>query len=34
MKWSGWVLLIFSWGFIIALNAFCFIKVLTKKEIK
>lgn len=31
---GGWVLLIFSWGLILALAGFCFIKVLGKKEMK
>ena len=29
---AGWILLILSWGFIIALNVFCFVKVLGKKK--
>jgi len=28
----GWILLILSWTFIIALNVFCFVKVLGKKR--
>jgi len=32
MTLSGWILLIFSWGFIIVLNVFCLVKVLGKKD--
>lgn len=32
MTISGWILLVLSWGLIIALNAFCFVKVLGKKD--
>jgi len=34
MKLSGWLFIIFSWGIILALIIFCFIKVFTKKELK
>ncbi len=34
MKIEGWVLLFLSWGLIISLAAFCFIKVFSKKELK
>ena len=32
MTAGGWILLVLSWGLIIALNVFCFVKVLGKKE--
>ena len=32
MTLAGWILLILSWGLIIALNIFCFVKVLGKKD--
>jgi len=32
MTWAGWILLVVSWGLIIALNVFCFVKVLGKKD--
>jgi len=32
MSLAGWAFIIFSWGLIIGLTAFCFIKVLVKKE--
>jgi len=28
----GWLFLIFSWGFIIVLAAFCFYKIFSKKS--
>ena len=28
----GWVLLLVSWGLIIALNIFCFVKVFGQKD--
>ncbi len=34
MKTAGWVFLIGSWGFIIGLAIFCFIRVFSKKELK
>jgi hypothetical protein len=34
MKLAGWIFLVISWGFIISLSAFCFYKVLSKKELK
>jgi hypothetical protein len=34
MKLAGWIFLIVSWGIILGLTAFCFIKVFSKKEIK
>jgi len=34
MSGGGWIFLIFSWGVILGLTAFCFIKVFSKKEIK
>jgi len=32
MTLAGWILLILSWGLIIALNIFCFVKVLGQKD--
>lgn len=32
MTLSGWILLVLSWGLIIALNVFCLVKVLGKKD--
>ena len=29
---AGWILLVLSWGLIIALNVFCFVKVFGKKD--
>jgi len=34
MKTSGWIFLIFSWGFITALVLFCFYKIFTKKKLQ
>jgi len=34
MKTEGWILLLISWGFILGLAVFCFIKVFSKKELK
>lgn len=34
MSISGWAFLILSWGLILALTVFCFIKVFSKKELK
>jgi len=34
MKIEGWVFIIFSWGIILGLTAFCFKKVFSKKELK
>lgn len=34
MTIGGWLFLVLSWGIILALAAFCFIKVFAKKEIK
>jgi len=34
MNPGGWIFLIISWGIILGLSAFCFIKVFSKKEIK
>lgn len=31
MKFAGWVFLLFSWGLIMGLTVFCFIKVFSKK---
>jgi len=33
MKISGWIFFAASWIFILALTAFCFYKVFTKKKI-
>ena len=32
MTLGGWILLVLSWGLIIALNVFCFIKVFKQKN--
>jgi len=34
MRMNGWMFLIISWGLILGLTAFCFIKVFSKKEVK
>jgi len=34
MNFGGWVFLTVSWGLIIGLATFCFIKVFSKKEVK
>ena len=34
MKLAGWLFMIASWGMIISLLIFCFIRVFSKKEIK
>jgi hypothetical protein len=34
MKLTGWIFIIFSWGLIIGMLTFCFIKVFSKKEAK
>jgi hypothetical protein len=34
MTSGGWVFIIFSWGIILGLAAFCFKKVFSKKELK
>lgn len=31
---GGWILLILAWGMILALAAYCFIKVFSKKDLK
>jgi len=31
MNVSGWILLLFSWGFILALTVYCFVRVLRAK---
>ena len=33
MKIGGWVFLMVSWGIILSLTTFCFIKVFSKKEL-
>ena len=32
MTLAGWIMLILSWGLIIALNVFCFVKVFGQKD--
>jgi len=32
MTLAGWILLVLSWGLIVALNIFCFVKVLGQKD--
>lgn len=34
MKMGGWIFLVSSWGIILGLTIFCFIKVFSKKELK
>ena len=34
MKILGWIFLIISWGIILGLTIFCFVKVFSKKELK
>ncbi len=34
MTIGGWIFLSISWGIILSLAIFCFIKVFSKKEIK
>jgi len=34
MSFGGWLFLILSWGIILWLAVFCFIKVFSKKELK
>jgi len=34
MKLAGWIFLVFSWGMILTLTVFCFIRVFSKKELK
>jgi len=34
MNIGGWLFLIISWGVILGLTAFCFLKVFSKKEVK
>jgi hypothetical protein len=33
MRISGWLFLIFSWGFIIGLTVFCFYRVFAKRKV-
>jgi len=33
MKLGGWIFIFLSWGFILWLVVFCFIKVFSKKKI-
>ena len=32
MTVSGWILLVFSWGFILGLTVYCFVRVLRPKR--
>ena len=32
MSLSAWIFLILSWGFILGLTVFCFVKVFSKKK--
>ena len=34
MRQEGWIFLLCSWGLIIGLVAFCFVRVFSKKELK
>lgn len=34
MRNEGWVFLFISWGFILGLTVFCFLKVFSRKELK
>ena len=34
MRIGGWIFIIISWGLILGLTAFCFIKVFSRKELK
>lgn len=34
MRIDGWVFLIISWGIILVMAVFCFVKVFSKKELK
>lgn len=34
MRTGGWIFLMVSWGIIIGLAAFCFVRVFSKKELK
>jgi len=34
MRIDGWVFLIISWGIILGMAVFCFVKVFLKKELK
>jgi len=34
MKILGWIFLIISWGALLGLTIFCFVKVFSKKELK
>ncbi len=34
MKIGGWVFIVLSWGIILGLTVFCFIKVFVRKELK
>jgi len=33
MRYAGWFFMIASWTFILALSAFCFYKIFTKKKV-
>jgi len=34
MKIGGWILITVSWGIILSLAIFCFIKIFSRKELK
>lgn len=34
MTLSGWILLLFSWGLILGVTIYCFIRVLATKNLK
>jgi glycerol uptake facilitator-like aquaporin len=34
MNFGGWLFITLSWGFILGLSVFCFLKVFSKKELK
>jgi hypothetical protein len=34
MNIGGWIFLLISWGIILGLTVFCFVKVFSKKELK
>lgn len=34
MKTGGWIFILCSWGMIIGLVVFCFVRVFLKKELK
>lgn len=34
MNFTGWIFIFISWGLIIGLAIFCFVKVFSKKELR